>query len=131
MIEFSKARVYSVCTIIFNAEDVLSVLYAENDSNNTSTISDKKNLRSYRDGITSYRDGVSFQGLDHMFFGSLSRVVADNLAAHAQGGFFCNFLTVQRFCRFCNCRKNELHENLSIKNFVLRNKWDMKTTYNL
>ena len=65
---------------------------------------------------------VSFQGVDHTFFGSLSMVVADNLAAHALGGFFCNFSTVQRFCRFCNCRKNELHENLPIKNFVLRTK---------
>ena len=49
-------------------------------------------------------------------------LVAESLAAHALGGFFCNFSTVQRFCRFCNCRKNELYENLPIKNFVLRTK---------
>ena len=63
---------------------------------------------------------VSFQGVDHTFFSSLSMVVADNLAAHALGGFFYNFSTVETFCRFCNCRKNELRENLTIKNFVLR-----------
>ena len=74
---------------------------------------------------------VSFQEVDHTFFGSLSMVVADNLAAHALGGFFCNFSTVQRFCRFCNCRKYELHENLPIKNFVLRTKIRYKAIYNL
>ena len=65
---------------------------------------------------------VSFQGVDHTFFSSLSMVVADNLAAHALGGFFYNFSTVETFCRFCNCRKNELRENLAINNFVLRTK---------
>ena len=40
--------------------------------------------------------------------GMLTMVVADNLAAHALGVFFCNFTTVQRFYRFCNCS----HENL-------------------
>ena len=65
---------------------------------------------------------VSFQGVDHALFGSLSMVVADSLAAHALGGFFCNFSTFQRFCRFCNCRKNQLLESLLIKNFVLRTK---------
>ena len=77
---------------------------------------------------------VSFQGVDHAFFGSLSMVIADNLAAHALGGFFFTFSTIQRFYRFCNCRKNELHENLPINNFVLRTKTgykNMKTTHNL
>ena len=37
--------------VIFQHEDVLSVLCAENDSNNTSTNHDKKKLRSYRDSI--------------------------------------------------------------------------------
>ena len=69
---------------------------------------------------------VSFQSVDHTFFGSLSMAVADNLTAHALGQFFCNFSTVQRFCRFCNCRKNELRENLAINNFVLRTKMGYK-----
>ena len=36
---------------------------------------------------------VNFDGLLHHFKGTLSMVVADNLAAHALG-FFCNFSTV-------------------------------------
>ena len=65
---------------------------------------------------------ISFEGVDHKFCGSLSMVIADNLAAHALGRFFCNFSTVQRFCRFCNCRKNQINENLPIENFILRTK---------
>lgn len=49
-------------------------------------------------------------------------VVADNLETHTQGGFFCNFSTAQRFCRFCNCRKFQLKQNLTISNLVLRTK---------
>ena len=41
-------------------------------------------------------------------------VVADNLAVHALGGFFCNFGTVKRFCRFCNCTKDQLAANIKI-----------------
>ena len=65
---------------------------------------------------------ISFEGVDHKFCGSLSMVIADNLAAHVLGGFFCNFSTVQRFCRFCNCRKNQINKNLPIENFILRTK---------
>ena len=65
---------------------------------------------------------VSFQGREYFFFGSLSMVIADNLAVHALGGFFCNFSTVQRFCRFCNCRKCQLIENIPIGSYILRTK---------
>ena len=34
---------------------------------------------------------VSFQGREYLFFGSLSMVIADYLAAHALGGFFVTF----------------------------------------
>ena len=43
---------------------------------------------------------VSFQAVDHMFFGSLSMVVADNLAAHALGGFFVTFEPSRNFAGF-------------------------------
>ena len=65
---------------------------------------------------------ISFEVVDHKLCGSLSMVSAGNLAAHALGGFFCNFSTVQSFCRFCNCRKNQINENLLIENFILRTK---------
>ena len=42
---------------------------------------------------------------------ALSMLAADNLAAHAQGGLFCNFSTIQKFCRFCNVFKDELKEH--------------------
>ena len=33
-----------------------------------------------------------------------------------------NFSTIHRFCRFCNCRKNQLEQCLPIKTFSLRTK---------
>ena len=65
---------------------------------------------------------VNFQGVLHRFKVTVTMVIADNLAAHALGGFFCNFSTIQRFCRFCNCRKSQLDENLPVSTFVLRTK---------
>ena len=47
-------------------------------------------------------------------------VVADNLATHALGVFFCNFSTMQRFCRFCNCSQENLKANLPYSSFALR-----------
>ena len=43
---------------------------------------------------------MNFQGVLRRFKGTVTMVIADNLAARALGGFFCNFPTVQRFCRF-------------------------------
>ena len=65
---------------------------------------------------------VMFEGNQHHFFGTVNMLIADNLAAHAIGGYFCNFSTVHRFCRFCNCRKNQLEQCLPIKTFSLRTK---------
>ena len=48
---------------------------------------------------------IKFDNFVHQFYGTLTIVVADNLAAHALGGFFCNFSTVQRFCRFVTTAK--------------------------
>lgn len=47
-------------------------------------------------------------------------IISDNLAAHALGGFFCNFSTVNRFCRFCNCTKLQLQNKASINMTTLR-----------
>ena len=48
---------------------------------------------------------VSFQGVDHAFFGSLSMVIADNLAAHALGGFFLPFQPSRDFTGFVTAVK--------------------------
>ena len=42
------------------------------------------------------------------------------LAAHALGGFFCNFSMVQRFCCFCNIRRDQLNQRNLISKFTLR-----------
>ena len=63
---------------------------------------------------------AKFDNWVHQFYGTLTMVVADNLAAHALGGFFCNFSTVQRFCRFCNCSQENLKANLPSSSFSLR-----------
>ena len=62
---------------------------------------------------------VMFEGNQHHFFGTVSMLIADNLAAHAIGGYFCNFSTVHRFCRFYNYCKNQLEQCLPIKTFTL------------
>ena len=63
-----------------------------------------------------------FEGNHHHFFGTLNMLIADNLAVHATGGYFCNFSTVHQFCRSLNCRKNQLEQCLPIKTFTLRTK---------
>ena len=63
-----------------------------------------------------------FEGHTHKLRGTVTMVVTDNLAAHALGGFFCNFSTVQKFCRFCNISKNQLLEDSNRKDWVLRTK---------
>ena len=39
---------------------------------------------------------VMFEGNQHHFFGTLNMLIADNLAAHAIGGYFCNFAIAVR-----------------------------------
>ena len=65
---------------------------------------------------------VTFENREYTFFGSISTVIADNLAAHALGGFFENFSSVERICRHCNCRKEEIQYEFDEKNFRLRSK---------
>ena len=52
---------------------------------------------------------VKFEGNLSHFVGSVSVFSADNLAAHAIGGFMENFSTVKRICRFCMCSNDELN----------------------
>ena len=63
-----------------------------------------EDLKKFENQATS----MDFQGVLHRFKGTVTMVIADNLAAHALGGFFSNFSTIQRFCTFCNCRKSQL-----------------------
>ena len=76
----------------------------------SSLIEDLKTLETY--GIS-----VSFNGAEHHFKSTWSMVIADNLAAHALGGFFCNFSMIQRFCRFCNIRRDQLNQRNLISNY--------------
>ena len=56
----------------------------------------------------------------HIMLGTISMIITDNLAAHALGGFFCNFSTVQQFCRFCMAKRDSLND--ITKNSQLRSK---------
>ena len=49
-------------------------------------------------------------------------VIADNLVAHALDGFFCNFSTVNHFCRYCDFSKVMLGNNFKSTEFVMRTK---------
>ena len=63
---------------------------------------------------------ITFEGRTHIFRGTIMMVVADNLASHALGGFFCNFSTVKKFCRFCNVSKQGLKKQPMRKDWALR-----------
>ena len=63
---------------------------------------------------------IKFENQSFTFKGSLSMIIADNLAAHALGGFFCNFSTVQRFCRHCNFTKDQLQHPENLFDFGVR-----------
>ena len=63
---------------------------------------------------------IKFENQSFTFKGSLSMIIADNLAAHALGGFFCNFSTVQRFCRHCNFTKDQLQHPETLFDFGVR-----------
>ena len=63
---------------------------------------------------------VKFDNCVHQFYGTLTMVVADNLAAHALGVFFCNFSTMQHFGCLCNCSQENLIANLPSSRFALR-----------
>ena len=58
---------------------------------------------------------VKFEGKYHIFRGTVTMLVADSLAAHTLGGFYCNFSTVQGFCRFCNASKQGLIDDSNRK----------------
>ena len=63
---------------------------------------------------------INFQGIDYKFKGTISMIVADNLAAHALGGFFCNFSTVDKYCRFCTYSKKGTPVDAKTRDLVLR-----------
>ena len=67
-------------------------------------LKDLKSLESK--GLTFKFDDVSMK-----VYGTISMVIGDNLALHALGGFYQNFSTVQRFCRFCNRTMNSINDH--------------------
>ena len=65
---------------------------------------------------------VVVEGRSTIFRGTLSMVIADNLAAHALGGFFCNFRTVNDFFRYCDFSKVMLGNSFKSTELVMRTK---------
>ena len=62
---------------------------------------------------------VVVEGRSIIFRGTLYMVIADNLSAHALGGFFCNFSTINHFCRYCDFSKVMLGNNFKSTEFVM------------
>ena len=60
---------------------------------------------------------VKFENSKNLFEGSIPMVIADNLAAHALGGFFCSFSMVNRVY---NCSKEQRERNASLAEMQLR-----------
>ena len=65
---------------------------------------------------------VKFQNSEFCFKGTISMIVSDNLAAHALGGFMCNFSTVDRFCRFCTFSKKKSSTKTRTSELTMRTK---------
>ena len=63
---------------------------------------------------------IASEGRTHIFRGTITMVVADNLALHALRGFFCNFNAVKKICRFCNVSEQGLKEQPMRKDWALR-----------
>lgn len=61
---------------------------------------------------------VEFEGRKFKFFGSISFVSADNLAAHALGRFPENFSSSFRLCRHCNATKYSIGNTLKENEFI-------------
>ena len=53
---------------------------------------------------------VKYENIARHFQGSVSMVVTDNLVAHALGGYFWNFSTVSKSCRFCSFTRSQMLE---------------------
>lgn len=66
------------------------------------------------DGIS-----ISYENRCYNFLGSVSTLVADNLAAHEVGGLVCSFSGF-RICRFCNATKTNSKHLFSENQFSLR-----------
>ena len=73
------------------------------------------------DLITLSNEGVTVNRLDGTFNfkGALCVVVADNLAAHAIGGFFESFSSTHP-CRFCVIRKDKMQDDFVCCSSILR-----------
>ncbi|XP_071820322.1 uncharacterized protein [Apostichopus japonicus] len=75
-------------------------------------VADLKKLE--RDGIIVEKDGA-----EHNIKGTLSMIVADNLAAHTVGGFQESFNTF-RPCRFCLVTRGEIKEHMNANSVTKR-----------
>ena len=82
----------------------------------------KSVLRPLISDLQRLESGIEFSidGLPSVVYGTVTMVIADNLAAHAIAGHFCNFSTVQRFCRFCQTLKSNINTDLNPDEFLLR-----------
>lgn len=66
-------------------------------------------------------EGVSLNvnGVEYNFLGSVSMVVADNLASHGLGGFIESFNSL-RICRFCFGTKADIQDKFDADEFEMR-----------
>lgn len=73
-------------------------------------------LKLEQEGLTINRNDCQYD-----FKGTVSMIVADNLASHSIGGFTESF-TANRICRFCMCTYRNLKETSLKTNFLYRTK---------
>ena len=61
-----------------------------------------------------------FDGLEHTVYGTISKMVGDNLGQHAIGGFPQSFSTTLRACRYCMCLRSEMCDHYTDEKMIKR-----------
>ena len=75
-----------------------------------------------RDLLKLESDGIIVKvgGNDMQIFGTVSMLVADNLAQHSLGGYLESFSQMQRLCRYCMCTRDNIRNHLNDDNTIKR-----------
>ena len=127
----NKTSKYKVCAFYFTIGNLPPQHRSQLKDIHLVAVTQSTNVCRYGFGVVLQRflsdiNSLEIKGLEvnlaeisHLFFGTVSMVIADNLAAHALGCFYENFSTVDRFCRFCNMRMS-VYQDKRFYEFQLR-----------
>lgn len=119
---FSVANLKSKLRSTFKFINLLSIFYnSDSVAHGLNTL-----IRPIIDDLKQLENGVelSINGQPTIIRGTLTAVIADNLASHQIGGFKCGFSKGFRKCRFCMATDEQIQNNFYDSDFVARSKDD-------